>query len=75
MLTSNITTRDGRTLTLMRTTGAVHAIPQHSPRRFFVVKLDGQEYTDLHSTTQQAATECAFGHNPAARSIVVRAPR
>ncbi len=64
-----------RRLNFFATTGAVHAIPQHSPRRFFVVKLDGQEYTDLHSTTQQAATECAFGHNPAARSIVVRAPR
>lgn len=78
MLTQRLTTRDGRSLTLVHFTGHVHAIPPvqgEGDRRFFAVKVDGDEYEDHQSTTQQAAVQRAFTRAPMARSVVVRSPR
>lgn len=78
MVTSRLTTRDGRTLTLMHCTGHVHAIPPttgQGDRRFFAVKIDGKRYEDHQATTQQAAMQRAFMRAPMARSVVVRSPR
>ena len=78
MLTSRLTTRDGRTLTLVHCTGHVHAIPPttgEGDRRFFAVKIDGRAYEDRQATTQQAAMQRAFMRAPMARSVVVRSPR
>lgn len=78
MLTSTLTNRDGRTLTLVQCTGHVHAIPAttaEGDRRFFAVKVDGKNYEDHQATTQQAAVQRAFIRSPMARSVVVRSPR
>lgn len=78
MLTSRLTARDGRTLTLVHCTGHVHAIPPatgESDRRFFAVKIDGKDYEDHQAATQQAAVDRAFMRAPMARSVVVRSPR
>lgn len=76
MLTSTITTCGGKQLTLIHTTGHVHAIPPATGnRRFFVVKAEGREYTDLHARSTQAALENAFARHPLARAITVKGPR
>lgn len=64
-----------RPMNIMFTSGAADAIPSCGNRRFFVVKIDGAEYTDLRATTQQAAMDRAFITSPEARSVVVKAPR
>ena len=74
MLSRANTTRDGGELTLIHSTGHVHAIPQGN-RRFFVVKAEGQEYTDPHARTAQAALDNAFARHPLAQAITVKGPR
>ena len=78
MLTSTITNRAGRELTLIHCSGHVHAIPPtagQGDRRFFVVKAEGQEYTDPSARCTQAALENAFARHPLARAITVKGPR
>ncbi len=66
-----------QTLDSLRTKGLLDADyePTEAGRRFFVVKIDGAEYTDLRATTQQDAMAHAFITSPEARSVVVKAPR